>query len=68
MKKLGKKGLKGLDCWIFICQVGVVVVGMIIVFSIVVFGLGYVMLSDKLNIVGVGVGGMGCFNFCNMNF
>ncbi|WP_421948187.1 Gfo/Idh/MocA family protein [Phaeodactylibacter xiamenensis] len=67
MKKPGKKGSKGLDRRTFIRQAGVAAAGMTIVPSTVVSGLGHVMPSDKLNIAGVGVGGMGRSNLRNMN-
>ena len=67
MKEPGKKGSKGLDRRSFIRQAGVAAAGMTIVPSTVVSGLGHVMPSDKLNIAGVGVGGMGRSNLRNMN-
>jgi predicted dehydrogenase len=67
MKEPGKKGSKGLDRRSFIRQAGVAAAGMTIVPSTVVSGLGHIMPSDKLNIAGVGVGGMGRSNLRNMN-
>lgn len=50
----------------FIRQTGVVAAGLTIVPSTVVSGLGHIMPSDKLNIAGIGVGGMGRNNLRNI--
>jgi predicted dehydrogenase len=51
----------------FLKQSGIMMAAATIVPSHVVSGLGYVTPSDKLNIAGIGVGGMGRSNLRNMN-
>jgi predicted dehydrogenase len=51
----------------FIGNVGTAIAGFTILPSYVVGGLGHVAPSDKLNIVGIGVGGMGGANVNNCN-
>ncbi len=51
----------------FIKNSGILAAGVTIVPSNVVSGLGYVAPSDKLNIAGIGVGGIGRSNLRNMN-
>lgn len=51
----------------FIKNVSVATAGVSIVPSQVISGLGYTAPSDKLNIAGIGVGGMGRGNLRNMN-
>ncbi len=51
----------------FIGNVGTAVAGFTILPSYVVGGLGHVAPSDKMNIVGIGVGGMGGANVNNCN-
>jgi len=51
----------------FIKKSGVALAGISIVPSNVVAGFGYTAPSDKLNIAGIGVGGMGRRNLTNMN-
>jgi len=50
----------------FIKSTGLALAGITIVPSHVVSGLGHVPPSDKLNIAGIGVGGMGRSNLRNM--
>ena len=51
----------------FLKTTGLALAGITIVPSYVVAGLGHVAPSDKLNIAGIGVGGMGRSNLRNMN-
>jgi predicted dehydrogenase len=51
----------------FVRQAGLVAAGVSIVPSHVIAGLGHTPPSDKLNIAGVGVGGVGRTNLRNMN-
>lgn len=51
----------------FIKKSGAALAGITIVPSNVVAGFGYTPPSDKLNIAGIGVGGMGRRNLSNMN-
>jgi len=58
-KKLTRRG--------FIGTTSTVAAGLMIVPSNVIAGLGYKAPSDKLNIAGVGIGGMGFSNLKNMS-
>ena len=51
----------------FLKNMGLATAGVSIVPSHVISGLGYTAPSDKLNIAGIGVGGMGRSNLRNMN-
>jgi len=51
----------------FIAKTGVAAAGFTILPSYVVGGLGHKMPSDKLNIAGIGVGGVGGTNIKNCN-
>ncbi|RUA32258.1 MAG: gfo/Idh/MocA family oxidoreductase [Bacteroidetes bacterium] len=51
----------------FIRNMGLAAAGITIVPSNVIAGLGHTAPSDKLNIAGIGVGGMGRANLRNMN-
>ena len=51
----------------FLKNVSLATAGVSIVPSHVISGLGYTAPSDKLNIAGIGVGGMGRSNLRNMN-
>ena len=51
----------------FIKSIGILTAGVTIVPSHVVSGLGYVAPSDKLNIAGIGVGGIGRGNLKSMS-
>ncbi len=66
MKKQSKKDSSGISRRSFIRQTGIVAAGFTIVPSSVVSGLGHLVPSDRLNIAGVGVGGIGRINLRNM--
>jgi predicted dehydrogenase len=67
-KKNEKESInKGLSRRNFLKQSGAFAAGITIVPSTVVAGLGHKAPSDKLNIAGIGVGGMGRSNLRNMN-
>jgi len=51
----------------FLKNVGIATAGVSVVPSHVISGLGYTAPSDKLNIAGIGVGGIGRGNLRNMN-
>lgn len=51
----------------FLRNMGLAAAGITIVPSNVIAGLGHTAPSDKLNIAGIGVGGMGRANLRNMN-
>ena len=67
MKKQGKNHSTNNSRRRFIRQAGMVAAGVTIVPSHVVAGLGHINPSDKLNIAGIGVGGVGRSNLRNMN-
>ena len=50
----------------FVTKTAAATAGFTIVPSFAVSGLGHVAPSDKLNIVGIGVGGMGLANLKNL--
>ncbi len=62
--KSKKNGISRKD---FLKNTGAMAAGFTILPSTVVSGLGYKAPSDKLNIAGIGVGGMGHSNLANMN-
>ncbi|MCB9304375.1 MAG: Gfo/Idh/MocA family oxidoreductase [Lewinellaceae bacterium] len=66
MKNQSEKDATGLSRRSFIRQSGIVAAGFTIVPSSVISGLGYLAPSDRLNIAGVGVGGIGRTNLRNM--
>ena len=51
----------------FVKATGLAAAGITLVPSTVVSGLGHTPPSDKLNIAGIGVGGIGRHNLRNMN-
>lgn len=61
------KKTNGLSRRKFLKNVSLATAGVSIVPSHVISGLGYTAPSDKLNIAGIGVGGMGRSNLRNMN-
>ncbi|HQU58653.1 MAG TPA: twin-arginine translocation signal domain-containing protein, partial [Saprospiraceae bacterium] len=65
MKNQSEKDATGLSRRSFIRQSGIVAAGFTIVPSSVISGLGYLAPSDRLNIAGVGVGGIGRTNLRN---
>ena len=64
LKKDKKSSMKRRD---FITKTAIGAAGFTIVPSHVISGLGYTAPSDKMNIAGVGVGGMGRRNLRAMN-
>ena len=66
MKDKQSQRPKGLGRRSFIRNAGVLAAGVTIVPSQVISGLGYMAPSDKLNIAGIGVGGIGRINLRQM--
>lgn len=62
-----KNNLNSIKRRSFIKESAIVTTGLSIVPSYVISGLGHKVPSDKLNIAGIGIGGMGYSNLQNMN-